>query len=63
MFGVPREHFAIGYVRNDNLPLGNIALQMSFQTIAGKSDSVFWWFHALSEEFFSFKFTKTVLWL
>ena len=23
----PPEHFAIGYVHNDNLPLGNIALQ------------------------------------
>ena len=53
MFGVPPEHFAIGYVHvhNDNLPLGNIALQiynMSFQTIAGRSDGVFWWFPALS---------------
>ena len=29
------EHFAIGYVHNDNLPLRNIALQyMSFKTIA-----------------------------
>ena len=27
MFGVPPEHFAIGYVQNDNLPLCNIALQ------------------------------------
>ena len=27
MFGVPTEHFAIGYVCDDNLPLGNIALQ------------------------------------
>ena len=27
MFGVPPEHFAIGYVHNDNLSLGNIALQ------------------------------------
>ena len=32
MFGVPPpppppDHFAIGYVHNDNLPLGNIALQ------------------------------------
>ena len=28
MFGVPRpEHFAIGYVHNDILPRGNIALQ------------------------------------
>ena len=33
----PPEHFSIGYVHNDNLPLGNIA----FQTIAGRSDGVF----------------------
>ena len=40
----PPEHFAIGYVHNDNdnLSLGNIALQyMSFKTIAGRSDGVF----------------------
>ena len=46
----PPEHFATGYVHNDNLPLGNIALQyMSFKTI-GRSDGVFWWFPALSED-------------
>ena len=27
IFGAPPEHFAMGYVRNDNLPLGNTALQ------------------------------------
>ena len=26
MFGVPPNTFAIGYVHNDNLPLGNIAI-------------------------------------
>ena len=33
MFGVTKspEHFAIGYVHNDNLPLGNIALQYVIQ--------------------------------
>ena len=30
MFGVP-EHFAIGYVHNDNLPLGNIAVRYVIQ--------------------------------
>ena len=38
----PPEQFAIGYVHNDNLPLGNTALQyMSFKAIAGMSDGVF----------------------
>ena len=48
MFGVPPNTFALGYVHvhNDNLPLGNIA----FKTIAGRSDGVFWWFPALSED-------------
>ena len=42
IFGVPPNTLPyIGYVHNDNLPLGNIALQyMSFQTIAGRSDGV-----------------------
>ena len=31
MFGVPEKNFAIGYVHNDNLPLGNIALQYVIQ--------------------------------
>ena len=34
MFGVPPgrpEHFAIGYVHDNNLPLGNIALQYVIQ--------------------------------
>ena len=43
MHPFPPEHFAIGYVHNGNLPLGNIALQlMSFQTIAGRYDGLFW---------------------
>ena len=50
MFGVPPEHFAIGYVHNDDLPLGNIALQYVIQTIAGRFDGVFWWFPALAED-------------
>ena len=39
----PPEHFAIGYVHNDNLPLGNIALQYVIpnNNIAGRSDGVF----------------------
>ena len=36
MFGVPPEHFAIGYVHNDNLPYN-----MSFKTIAGRYHMVF----------------------
>ena len=28
----PPEHFATGHVHNDNLPLGNIALQYVIQT-------------------------------
>ena len=67
MFGVPPKHFAIGYVHNDNLPLGNIALQYVIQNYtAGRSDGVFWWFPALSEdqeEEKNLKFTKTILWL
>ena len=48
MFGVSR---TLCHRLYDNLPLGNIALQyMSFQTIAGRSDGVFWWFPALSED-------------
>ena len=39
MFGVPPEHFAIGYVHNDNLPLGNIALQYVIQNNCRK----IWW--------------------
>ena len=41
LFGVPPEHFAIGYVHNDNLLLGNIAYNSLFQTISGWSDGVF----------------------
>ena len=35
----PPEHFAIGYVHNDNLPLGNIALQYVIQNNCRK----IWW--------------------
>ena len=31
MFGIPPEHFAIGYVHNDILPQGNITLQYVIQ--------------------------------
>ena len=55
---------AIGYVHNDNLPWGNIALQYVIQTITGRSDGVFWWFPALSEDQEKIvEFTKTILWL
>ena len=53
MFGVPPpEHFAIGivYVHNDNLSGAILHYNMSFQTIGGRSDGVFWWFAALSED-------------
>ena len=39
MFGVPPEHFPIGYVHNDNLPLGNLHYNMSFKTFCRKV----WW--------------------
>ena len=51
LFGVnPPEHFAIGYVHNDNLPLGNIALQYA---IPNNCRNVRWCFlmiSALSED-------------
>ena len=47
---VPPEHCAIGYVHNDNLPLSNLHCNMSFKTTAGRSDGVFCWFPALSED-------------
>ena len=56
MFGVPPppppppEHFAMGYVHNDNMPLGILHYSMTFKTIAGRSDGGFWWFPALSED-------------
>ena len=51
MFGVPPEHFAIGYVHHDNLPRAILHYNiMSFKTIADWCDSVFWWFPALSED-------------
>ena len=45
MFGVPPEHFAIGYVYNDNLPLGNIALQY---IIPNNCRKVWWCFLMIS---------------
>ena len=61
----PPEHFAIGYVHNDNLPLGNIALQYIIQTNLQEDLMVF------SDDFLHFlkikkkfvKFTQTILWL
>ena len=71
LFGVPPpppppppEHFAIGYVHNDNLPMGNIALQYVTQNNCRKINGVFWWFPTLSEDQEKIlKFTKTILWL
>ena len=66
IFGVPPEHFAIGYVHNDNLPLGAILhYNMSSQTILQEGLMVF------SDDFLHFlkitkkivEFTKTILWL
>ena len=48
MFGVPPEHCAIGYVYNDNLPLGNIALQYVIQNNCRK---VWWCFLMISFTF------------
>ena len=48
MFGVPKKHFAIGYVHNENLPLGNIALQYVIQNNCRKV----WW--CVSDEFLHF---------
>ena len=45
LFRVPPEHFAIGYVHNDNLPLGNIALQYVIQNNCRK---VWWCFLMIS---------------
>ena len=58
----PPEHFAIGYVHNDKLPLGNIALQ--YYVIPNNSRKVWWCFLMISytfwrSRFFSFEFTKT----
>ena len=36
------EHFAIGNVHSDNLPLGIIALIYAIQRIAGRFNCVFW---------------------
>ena len=44
-FGVSPEHFAIGYVHNDNLPLGNIALQY---VIPNNCSKVWWCFLIIS---------------
>ena len=61
----PPEHFAIVYVHNDNLPLGNIALQYVIQNNCRKV----WW--CFFDDFLYFlkikkknlEFTKTILWL
>ena len=57
------EHFAIGYVHNDNLPRGNITICHSNQLQEGLM--------VFSDEFLHFlqivenivEFTKTILWL
>ena len=48
IFWSPPEHFAIGYVCNDNLPLGNIALQYVIQNNCRK---VWWCFAMISYTF------------
>ena len=61
----PPEHFAIGYVHNDNLPLGNVALQHAISKQLQGGLTVF------SDDFLHFLkfkknfavFTKTILWL
>ena len=63
MFGVPPEHFAIGYVHNDNLPLRYIALQYVIQN---NCMNVWWCFLMISctfwrSRFFFVEFTKTIL--
>ena len=65
MFGAsPPEHFATGYVHNDNLPLGNIALQYiipnKLEGLMVFSDD-FLHFLKIKEKFV--KFTRTILWL
>ena len=66
MFGVPPEHFAIGYVHNDVLPRGNI----NYMTIC-HSKQLQEGLMVFSDDFLHFlkikkkivEFTKTVLWL
>ena len=61
----PPEHFAIGYVHNDNLPLDNNALQYIIQKQLKEGLMVF------SDDFLHFlkiktkfvELTKTILWL
>ena len=65
MFGSAPEHFAIGYVHNDNLPLGNIVLQYA---IPNNCRKVWWCFLMISCTFWRSRkkiveFTKTILWL
>ena len=58
----PPEHFAIGYVHNDNSPLGNIALQYVIQN---KCREVLFndLLHFLKIKFLLFfEPTKTILW-
>ena len=62
----PHEHFAIGYVHNDNLPRGTIALQYVIQNNCRK---VWWCFLMFFCTFWRSRrrkigdFTKTILWL
>ena len=56
--------FAIGYVHNDNLPLGNIALQchstqLQEDLMVFSDDSL----HFLKIKKKFLEFTKTILWL
>ena len=65
IFRSPPEHFAIGYVHNDNLPLCNIAIRICHSKQLHECLVVF------SDDFLHFlkikkkfvEFTKTILWL
>ena len=65
MFGVPPNTYAIGYVHNDNLPLGNIALQYVIQNNLQDDLMVFSdnFLHFLKIKNKIIEFTKTILWL
>ena len=64
MLGVP-QHFAIGYVHNDNLPLGNICItichskQLQEGLMVFSNDSL----HFLKIKKKIVEFTETILWL
>ena len=65
MFGVPPNTLAIGYVHNDNLPLGNIALQYVIQNKFREGLIVLFddFLHFLKIKKKFDQFTQTILWL